>query len=102
MESVPLRLKWRKTWPDYEADFCVDSPIEGATIGRIMLTIGGPKDRQWQWTYQAAIKGLPWNQLHHSGFEATARQAAKVIEDMWFAATAGKRFDEASRAFVEE
>lgn len=49
-----------------------------------------------------AIKGLPWNQLHHSGFEPTARLAAKVIEDMWFSATAGKRFDEASRAFVEE
>lgn len=65
-----------------------------------MLTIGGPKDKQWQWTYQAAIRGLPWNGLEHSGFQPTAREAAKVIEDMWFRATEGKRYDDARRSFV--
>lgn len=65
-----------------------------------MLTVGGPQDGQWQWTYQAAIPGLPWAELHRSGFEPTPRQAAKVIEDMWFAATAGKRFDTETARYV--
>lgn len=73
-------------------------PRPGATICRIMLTVGGPQDGLWQWTYQAVIKGLSWKGLYHSGFEPTARLAAKVIDDMWFAATDGERFNPATRA----
>lgn len=76
-ETIPLRLKWRKTWPDLDDDFCVDAPVGGATIGRVMMTVGGPKNGQWQWTYQAAIKGLPWQGLEHSGFRPNPREAAR-------------------------
>jgi len=95
------RLCWRKTWDDHADDFCVHSPLPGATIGRIMLVIGGPKNGQWQWTYQAAIQGLPWEGLEHSGFRETPREAAAVVEEMWFKAIAGKVYDERRRRFVE-
>lgn len=58
--DTPLRLAWRKTWPDQPDDFVANSPVPFVTIGRIMLTVGGPKNGEWQWTYQVAIKGLPW------------------------------------------
>jgi len=44
-DELGLSLRWLKTSSDHAADFCVDSPIEGATIGRIMLVVDGPKKR---------------------------------------------------------
>ncbi|MBX3580856.1 MAG: hypothetical protein KF810_03030 [Rhizobiaceae bacterium] len=100
-DQIELRLKWRRTWPDRENDFVGVDPISGKTIGRFHVSSAGNDAGKWIWLYQASFPGLPWAEIHRSGFEATPREAAKAIEDTWFRATEGKRFDPASGTYLE-
>ena len=101
-DESTLRLSWRRTWADREDDFVANSPIPFVIVGRIMLIVGGPKNGEWQWTYQASIKGLPWETLDRSGFCATDREAAKAVEDTWFAALDGKRLADDGNRYIDE
>lgn len=80
--DIELKLKWRKTWDDAEDDFvAVGVPGVHGDIGRIYLVRGGPQNARWTWGINAR---LPELFLSDSGSEATAREAAKRVEDLWF------------------
>lgn len=73
-DEIHLRLKWRRTWDDRENDFCGYDRNSGKRAGRIYLrSTGGFLNGQWSWFFGGS-----------TGTEPTAREAAKVIEDLWF------------------
>lgn len=82
-EALPLRLHWRLTWLDREADYVAEAPGSSKTVGRIMLIDGGPQKGLWEW----AMNGFgPNNRIGTShGVERSARAAAHMVEDDWFA-----------------
>jgi len=81
-EALPLRLHWRQTWPDREADYVAEAPGQSKSVGRIMLIDGGPQQGMWEW----AMHGFgPNNRIGTShGVERSARAAAYMVEDAWF------------------
>ena len=100
--DITLRLRWRKTWEDVEDDFIgyvpglVDTlgrPVR--KIGRIHIIQGNPHAGEFVWYYQACLPGLPWAALTRGGWEPTAREAAKQIEDIWFRVIVGTPYDQA-------
>ncbi|MER8571287.1 hypothetical protein NKG99_07555 [Mesorhizobium sp. M1409] len=48
-DDIELRLKWRQTWPDKEADFVAESSIRHGSVGRIYRFDHGPSAGQWFW-----------------------------------------------------
>lgn len=98
--KIELRLKWRKTWPDREQDFVGLDELSGTKVGRIYVSVAGDTTGSWLWHYQASLPGLPWSSLNRGGVEETARRAAKAIEDVWFKAIEGSRYDAVAGRFV--
>lgn len=93
-ESIPLRLRWRATWPDREADYSAEAPTYGDSIGRIYLhTTGGNLNGHWFWAFQAHGDEVSRNIGDTSGYEPSARAAARKVEECWFRAIKGTRHD---------
>lgn len=81
----PKGLKWRRTAltgadgapvPDDWA--FVDE--RGQPVGRIYLTTGGPRDRQWFWCVLIDAQGRPWN--GGTGYCPTGREAKQAVEKL--------------------
>jgi len=87
--EIELRLKWRHTWPDREQDFVAEAPGYSGSVCRIYESLkAGSTATHWFWAMNA--HGYEISRAGRtSGYEATARQAARAAEDGWFAAIRG-------------
>lgn len=93
-ENIALRLKWRATWPDKEADFVAEASTYDGPVGRIYLhDTGGYQNGNWFWAFQAAGDEVSRNVGDTSGYEPSARAAARRVESAWFLAIAGTRHE---------
>lgn len=85
-EGITLRLKWKHTWPDMDEDFVAHAPGYNLGIGRIYRLGGGPRGGEWFWSMTAFGNGIR-HEGTLSGVEATPREAARRVEQAWFAAS---------------
>jgi hypothetical protein len=81
--TIELIYKWRATLIDENDtprdDFCGwDGNV---CIGRIRLEPHGPKKGHWQWSGQGPR--VRQRLTPHQGYEPTAREAARMIEDYY-------------------
>lgn len=99
MENEPeadrLRLKWRQTWEDREADYVAEAPGYNGSVGRIYFVPEhhGPQAQKWFWAFQAFGDDISRNVGDTSGYEPSARAAAGRVEQCWFLAIKGTRHD---------
>lgn len=92
--EITFRLKWRPTWPDREQDFVAEAAGYSGPVGRIYESLKpGGLDTYWFWAMNAHGHEISRNAGDTSGYEATPRQAAKRVEDSWFAAIKGSSLD---------
>ncbi len=84
-EYIPL-YRWKETWPG-ESDpagnplqdfFGMDGDV---IIGRIRLESHGPTANLWQWSGQGGK--VRERLLPHQGYEPTAREASRMVEDYY-------------------
>lgn len=93
-ENITLRLRWKPTWPDKEADYAAEAPGYDGSVGRIYLhTTGGYQSGSWFWAMNAHGHDISRNVGELSGYEPSPRQAARRVEEAWFAAIRGSRLD---------
>lgn len=92
-EALALRLKWRQTWPDREADFVAEGNDYTGSIGRIYVYDSGPQEGNWFWAMNAHGPEISRNFDKLHGIEPSARAAAHMVEDTWFAAIKGSSLD---------
>lgn len=94
-ENIPLRLKWHPTWPDKEADFTAETPTFNGHVGRIYFIPEhhGPQAGNWFWSFLAFGDEISRNVGDTSGYEGSARAAARRVESAWFLAVKGTRHD---------
>lgn len=52
-EALPLRLKWRQTWPDRDADYAAHADSYGDIVGRIYRHDSGEQAGNWFWSMTA-------------------------------------------------
>lgn len=90
--EIELRLKWRHTWPDREADFVAEAPTYSGNVGQIYYVPEhhGPKAGSWYWAFQAFADDISRNIGHPFGHEPSARETAARVEAAWFAASRGR------------
>lgn len=95
-EEIPLRLKWRATWPDRDADFVAEASTYKGHVGRIYYVPEnhGPKGDSWFWAFQAFGDEVSRNVGNLSSHEPSARAAARAVESAWFLAIKGTHHDE--------
>lgn len=91
-EALPLRMKWRQTWPDREADYEALT-AEGLIVGRIYRYPHDPQQGQWFWAMNADSPEVSRNIGKLYGVEASPRSAAHMVEDAWFTAIKGSALD---------
>lgn len=92
-EALPLRLRWRQTWPDHEADYVAETDNYVGSVGRIYLREDGPRKGVWLWAMQADGHDISRNFGELHGAERSARAAAQMVEDAWFKAIKGSSLD---------
>jgi hypothetical protein len=92
-EALPLRLQWRQSWPDREADYVAETPEHQGGVGRIYLYDGGPQKGLWFWAMNAFGPEVSRNVGILTGVERSARAAARMVEDAWFATIGGSSPD---------
>lgn len=92
-EALPLRLRWRQTWPDREADFVAVADGYNGSVGRIYVYDSGPEEGNWFWAMNAHGPEISRNLEKLDGIEQSARAAAHMVEEVWFAAIAGSSLD---------
>jgi len=96
-EKIELRLRWKKTWPDRENDFVGHAPNFEASVGRIQLVEHGPQQNSWSWSLTAAGEHVRREDIGAlTGSEPSPREAARAVENSWFAAIKGSPLDDAS------
>ncbi|WP_029620596.1 hypothetical protein [Pseudorhizobium marinum] len=86
------KYRWTRTWGDeigldrksHEDYVGWDGDVQ---IGRIYLDQQTLKATQWHWAIQYPKGGKPWQQ--NSGWEETAAEAAKMVEECWDEQTRG-------------
>jgi len=71
--GIELRLKWRRTWQDKEHDFTAETE-RGYSTRIYWRSTGSPETAGWFWASYTS-----------SGTAPTAREAAKAVEDAYFA-----------------
>lgn len=91
-EALPLRLKWLATWPDKEADFSALAVGYHDSVGRIYLYDSSPS-KTWFWAMNAHGPEVSRNVGALHGIAGSARAAARLVEDAWFAAIKGSALD---------
>lgn len=92
-EAVSLRLKWRQTWPDTEADYAAEADGYAGSVGRIYLYKHGPQEGQWFWAMNAHGPEISRNIGKLHGEAGSPRAAAFMVEQAWFAAIKGSSLD---------
>jgi len=93
-EKITLVLKWTKTWEERENDFVARSPVFEASVGRIQLIEHGPQRDSWSWSLTAAGEHVRREGIGAlTGFEPSPREAARAVENAWFAAIKGTPLD---------
>lgn len=94
-QEIQLRLRWRHTWPDRPNDFVAEAPGYSGSVGRIYLIEEnhGPHGGKWFWAFQALGPEISRNIGNVKGYEPSPRQAAKCVEDAWFAAIKGSSLE---------
>jgi hypothetical protein len=92
-EALPLRLKWRQSWPDREADYVAHADAYGDIVGRIYRHDSGEQTGKWFWSMTAFGYEISRNVGRLTGFEVSPRAAARMVEDSWFAAIKGSSLD---------
>lgn len=93
-EALPLRLRWRETWPDRpSADYVAEGEGYAGTIGRIYIYDAGPQQGMWFWAMHAHGPEISRNVGELHGVEKSPRAAARMVEDAWFAAIKGSSLD---------
>lgn len=93
-QDIELRLKWRHTWPEEEReDYVAEVHGYAGAVGRIYVNIGGPTDGLWFWSLTAFGPEISRNAGKASGYEPSAREAARQVEAAWLAAIRGSSFD---------
>lgn len=93
-EALPLRLRWRQTWPDREADFVAEADGYNGSVGRIYRYDSHPLEGSWFWAMNAHGPEISRNFDKLHGIEPSARAAAHMVENAWFAAIAGTSLDQ--------
>ncbi|MBB4228509.1 hypothetical protein [Rhizobium mongolense] len=81
-EEYQPKYKWRETWPgEGHQDFVsVDGDLQ---FGRIYLDLTtSSRARQWRWAI-SAIPGQRQNILPHNGWQPTAREASRKVEELY-------------------
>lgn len=95
-EKIELKLRWRKTWPHRENDFNGFASNFEASVGRIQLVEHGPQQNSWSWSLTAAGEHIRREGIGAlTGSEPSPREAARAVENAWFAAVKGSPLDEA-------
>lgn len=92
-EALPLRLHWRLTWPDREADYMALADGYKGSVGRIYLHQHCPQEERWFWAMNAHGSEISRNIDRLSRTEESARAAAHMVKDAWFAAARGSSLD---------
>jgi hypothetical protein len=92
-DPLPLRLHWRLTWPDKDADYVADADGYIGGVGRIYRHEHGPQKGGWFWAMNAHGPEISRaaDKLH--GVERSPRAAAHMVEDAWFEAIRGSSLD---------
>ncbi|WP_370319475.1 hypothetical protein [Oricola sp.] len=83
--EIALSLRWRQTWRDKSDDYVCSAPQRRGSVGRIYLYGQAPAAGLWYWSYQGDVPGCV-RDADCTGMEASPREAAKAVEDRWFAA----------------
>lgn len=86
MTEYQPKYRWRLTWPDKPDDFVGHEG--GRSFGRFYRKIGGLADEDWWWTMNCADLD-PRFGSGTSGLAATAREASRMVEEVYDAAKAG-------------
>lgn len=77
MSDIPIRYRWRRTWPDQDQDFVGEDG--SLTIGRFYWAVGTEGEMCWFWFLQ----GLMFNEPAPNGrCVGPARAVAAMIEDL--------------------
>jgi hypothetical protein len=91
-EDIELRLRWRKTWDDKEKDFVADAPGYESCC-RIYEALK-PRGEGVEWFWSMTAHGYEISRAGKtSGYEETARRAARAAEEAWFASIKGSSLD---------
>lgn len=92
-DGEALRLKWRQTWPDKEADYCAQAEGYPEAVGRIYMDRNGPLNGIWFWSMTASGPEISRNAGELNGAATSPRDAARLVEEAWFAAILGTSLD---------
>ena len=92
-EALPLRLHWRQMWPERDADYVAEADTYNDLVGRIYRHDDGAQAGMWFWSMTAFGHEISRNIGKLTGFERSARAAARMVEDAWFAAIKGSSLD---------
>lgn len=94
-EALPLRLRWRQTQPNSEADYIAETDTYNGPVGRIFRHDSSPDKGAWLWAMQADSYEVSRNVGELHGVERSARAAAHMVEDAWFQAIRGSSLEKA-------
>ena len=78
-KAEPLRLQWKRTWPDKPRDFAATQ--DGRPIGRIYFTHTPDAHPNWIWSCYGRVGELTVNA---SGRALSKDEAARAVEAVWF------------------
>lgn len=92
-EAMALRLNWRQTRPDRDADYIAETTNYPGNVGRIFRHDSGPDAGSWLWAMQADGHEISRNIGELHGVEKSPRAAARMVEHAWFAAIKGSSLD---------
>jgi hypothetical protein len=92
-EGMPLRLQWRQTRPDGDADYIAETLDYPGNVGRIFRHDTGPDAGAWLWAMQADGHEISRNVGELNGVERSPKAAARMVEDAWFRAIKGSSLD---------
>ncbi|WP_137113313.1 hypothetical protein [Mesorhizobium sp. GR13] len=92
-DGEALRLNWRQTWPETEADYFAVADGYDEAVGRIFKGTGGQMKGLWFWSMTANGPEISRNIGELCGTALSARGAARLVEDVWFDAIRGTSLD---------
>lgn len=92
-EGDALRLNWKQTWPEAEADYFAIAEGYEEAVGRIFKGTGGLLKGMWFWSMTANGPEISRNIPALCGTALSARDAARSVEDAWFEAIRGSALD---------
>ena len=78
-----MPIKWSRTYPDSERKHDFVAHDDGALVGRIYRTNGGPQNGRWLW-FANGIEASPGTVgCALSGELATKQEAADAVKATW-------------------